>query len=261
MSAPLVTFTAVRYAPRRAWLGALHMATQRRPLARAPGLKFARLLGTGSGIGFSAVPDLRTWALFAAWERVEDWERFAESSPVMRQYRERGEEIYTVLLSPMSAHGSWGGVEPFAPLPTPAPRLDESPVAVLTRATIRASRLNRFWSQVEPVDETLRGHPDLLATFGVGEIPWVKQATLSIWRSGLAMKAWAYGTAAHADVVRRTRAESWYAEELFARFRVLGTRGTFLGSDPLAELFAKIEGSTESADDRSRIAAQTIDRR
>jgi hypothetical protein len=69
---PLATFTVVRYSPGKAVLGALHMATHRPPLARAPGLRFARLMGTGAGIGFSAVPDVRTWALFAVWESATD---------------------------------------------------------------------------------------------------------------------------------------------------------------------------------------------
>ena len=229
-----MTFTAVRYTPRKAWLGALHMATQRRPLARVPGLRFARLLGTGSGIGFSAVPDPRTWALFASWDGEDAWARFDAESAVMRQYRERGEEIYTIFLTPLSSHGRWGGVAPFDPLPSPPPPSDGGPVAVLTRATIRLSRARRFWSQVGPVDDTLRGHPDLLLTFGAGEVPWLKQATLSFWRSAEAMRAWAYRTPHHTEVVRRTRGEAWYAEELFARFRPLATRGTFLGGDPLA---------------------------
>ena len=150
MSAPAATLTLVRYTPAAAVFGALHMATQRRLLAREPGLRFARLLGTGGGIGFSARPDLRTWALFAAWESRDAWERFDAASPVMRQYRERGSEAYTVLLAPLSSHGRWDGAEPFG-LPAPAARRpdDGAPVAVLTRATIRTLLTRPRWSSRE----------------------------------------------------------------------------------------------------------------
>lgn len=232
----LATFTAVRYPRSRAGWGALHMATQRPALARTPGLRFSRLMGTGAGIGFSAVPDPRMWALFAVWETVADWERFAAESSIMRQYRDRGEEVYSLLLRPISAHGRWGGADPFAGMETPVPPPDDAPVAVLTRATIRLSRAARFWSRVPAVDETLRDHPDVLLTVGAGEVPWIRQATVSVWRSAAAMRAWAYRTPEHAEVVRRTRAEGWYAEELFARFQVMGTEGTYLGSDPLSAI-------------------------
>ncbi|MBB4639680.1 spheroidene monooxygenase [Longimicrobium terrae] len=230
----LATFTAVRYTPRRAGWGALHMATQRPLLARTPGLRFARLMGSGAGIGFSAVPDPLLWTLFAVWEDEAHWESFRDGSAVMRQYAARGEERYTLRLRPLSAHGRWGGEAPFGE-PSLKAAADE-PVVVLTRASIRLSRAARFWSRVHPVDETLRGNADLLLTFGVGEVPWLRQATLSVWRSAEAMRAWAYRTPEHAEVVRRTRAEGWYSEELFTRFRLLGTEGTLHGADPLASL-------------------------
>lgn len=240
MTAPLAALTVVRYTPGRAVLGAVHMATQHRLLRREPGLRFHRLLGTGAGIGFSRVPDLLHWALFTVWETDADFARFEAGGAAMRQYRRRGAEIYSVLLRPVAAHGRWAGVEPFGALPRNAVPAEDGPVAVLTRATIRPSRALRFWSRVEPVDATLRGLPDLLLTFGVGEVPWLRQGTLSVWRRASAMREWAYRTAAHADVVRRTRAEAWYAEELFARFAPLDAHGTFLGRDPLrdAGLFA-----------------------
>lgn len=232
--APAATLTMVRYRPARSVLGAWHMAAQRPMLAREPGLRFARLLGTGAGIGFSRVPALSVWALFAAWESRAAWERFDAASPVMRQYRARGAEVYTVLLEPLSSHGRWGGAEPFGPGGAPPARLpDGAPVAVLTRATLRLSRALRFWERVPHVDATLRGHPGLLLSFGVGEVPWLRQGTLSVWSSAAAMREWAYATPEHAEVVRRTRDEGWYAEELFARFRLLGTRGTWGGCDPL----------------------------
>ena len=230
------TFTVVRYRPAVAVLGAMHMATQRPRLQRELGLRFFRLMGAGAGIGFSARPDPTVWALVCAWDSTADWERFAAGSAVMRQYAERGEESYTLLLEPLSAHGAWGGVQPFAFDPAATARAADEPVVVLTRAALRLSRAHRFWGQVGAVDDTLRGNPDLLLSFGVGEAPWFLQSTVSVWRSADGMKAWAYRDGPHREVVRRTRAEGWYREELFARFRLVGTRGTWGGADPLATL-------------------------
>jgi hypothetical protein len=231
---PAASLTLTRYSPRRALAGALHMASHRRPLAREPGLRFFKLVGTGSGIGFSRKPDLLLWGLFAVWETAADWERFRTRSPIMRQYQRRGEECYSLLLAPLRSHGRWDGIEPFGTLARDYGGLAaDEPVVVLTRARIHLRRQLRFWSAVPAVDASLRDHPDILLTLGMGEVPYLRQATLSVWRSEAALRQWAYGNAEHAAVIRRTRAESWYAEDLFARFRLLHTYGTFRGSDPL----------------------------
>jgi heme-degrading monooxygenase HmoA len=237
--APLASFTVVRYSPLRALLGAAHMATQRPRLRRTSGLRFWQLLGSGSGIGFSVRPDLRTWALFAVWEDEAAWEAFRGGPGVMAQYRERGSEIYSLLMRPLAGHGRWDGVAPFGELPRRSEAEEgegegeQRPLAVLTRATIRLRRQLRFWSLVEPVDGTLRDHPDLLLSFGVGQVPFLRQATLSVWRSGRAMREWAYGSEHHREAVRRTRAENWYGEELFARLQPLRSYGSLGGRDPL----------------------------
>lgn len=233
----VATLTVVRYSPARAVLGAVRVATDARRLARTPGLRFAMSMGTGSGIGFSAKPDLRTWALFATWESADAWDRFRAASPLLRRHDAR-EEVYSLLLAPAGAHGRWGGAEPFGPLGGVSPLTDDEPAAVLTRARIRPTRARRFWSRVAPVDHTLRDRPGLLLTLGFGEVPWLRQGTLSVWRTRAAMEAWAYGTPAHAETVRRTREEGWYAEELFARLRFLRSYGTLRGRDPLASLRA-----------------------
>jgi hypothetical protein len=49
------------------------------------------------------------------------------------------------------------------------------------------------------------------------------------------MKTFAYGSK-HAEVIKKTRSEDWYSEELFARFRIIESSGTVNGKDPLAGL-------------------------
>ena len=68
---------------------------------------------------------------------------------------------------------------------------------------------------------------------GPAHLPLVRQATFSLWNSEAAMQQYAYGTAHHQQVIRKTRADRWYKEELFARFRVLSSSGTWNGRNPL----------------------------
>lgn len=201
-------------------------------LRREPGLRFGRVLGTGRGRTMTASADLRRWAVFATWDDDAAARRFVDGS-LARRWR-RADERFDVLLEPIGAHGSWGGVDPIAgaAASTRDPGGD-GPVAVLTRATVRTRSLPAFLRAVPPVDAHLHGVADLLATVGIGERPIGRQATFSLWRDAAAMQRFAYGSAEHADVVRRTREEDWYGEEWFARFRPTWWSGTWEGDRPL----------------------------
>jgi spheroidene monooxygenase len=105
---------------------------------------------------------------------------------------------------------------------------------VLTRATIRPSFAPAFWWRVGRVARSLEGRDDLLFTKGVGERPWVEQATFSVWRSTEAMQAFAHGRGGmHAEAIARTRKAQGFREELYARFTVLRTEGSWKGGDPV----------------------------
>jgi hypothetical protein len=209
------------------------MALARREMSRVAGLRFWKLLGSGEGGGFSLRPDFSRYGLLATWENANAADDFFGDSILFTAYRHHTAEIWTVRLLAIQSHGAWGGVNPFLPIVEPA---TNSPIAVLTRASIRWNRLRRFWSHVPAASRALDGAEGLLASIGIGEAPIKHQATFSIWRSAEAMKAFAYKSPTHDEVVRRTRVENWYGEELFARFRPVASEGLWNGRDPIAGL-------------------------
>jgi hypothetical protein len=177
--------------------------------------------------------------LLAVWENVEVLENFFAYSSLMRLYRRHAEEIWTVRLQPVEVQGRWSGVNPFFPL---APPTTAGPIAVLTRATIRLSRLRAFWSAVPATSHAIAQADGLLASLGIGEAPLFRQATFSLWRSVGDMEAFAFRAPAHREAMRRTRAENWYREELFARFAPVASEGTWNGRDPLMGILTGTSG-------------------
>ncbi|MBG8554097.1 spheroidene monooxygenase [Hymenobacter sp. BT594] len=205
------------------------MGTAQRPLQRVPGLQFQKLLGSGAG-GFGALPNLLRYGFMAVWESEAAAEDFFNSHPLWREYKHRCQEIWTAHLAPIKSHGLWDKQNPFD-YPDTSQAAD-GPVAVLTRASIRWHKTPRFWRYVAPTSATIAQAPGVLAAIGLGELPVVRQATFSLWTSAQAMQDYAYRSEKHKEVIKLTRQEKWYGEELFARFRVLSSRGTLDGRNP-----------------------------
>ena len=256
----LASFHLARYPRATAADGLSRMGFDRPLLARTPGLRFWRLMGTGRGISMTPAADLRRWALFAVWEDETALDGFLAESEVMARRRDSGAETYDLKLDPLRARGAWGGRNPLdgevaretagapgraapdpdsprRPAPEDAGRSAASaatgPIAILTRASIRPRRLVAFYRSVPPPNDELARQPGMLASVGVGEWPLARQGTFSLWASTDAVRAYSREPG-HREAMRRTRAENWYSEELFARFRPFGQRGTWGGRDPLA---------------------------
>lgn len=215
------------------------MAEMRRPLAGVEGLRFFKLLGTGGGTGYGFWPDFGTYALLGSWEYATAARGFHEAHPAHRAWRDHTEEIYTLHLVPLLSRGEWSGVSPFTASTSQPP---DGPLAVLTRATIKPRYVIPFWRTVATVARSLEGREGLLFTKGIGELPWVVQATFSVWRSQADMHAFAHArNVPHAKAVERTRQSNGFREELYARFRVVGAEGSWQGGDPLARAMPSLQ--------------------
>lgn len=207
------------------------MATGRRHLRHTPGLRFAKLLGTGAGRTFTPRDaDPHHWALLT----VFDDERAADRGPdprLLDAWDTAAAERLVVRMTPLTARGQWSGAEPFVVDDAVGGRHD-GPVAAITRARLRPTRAVSFWRAVPPVVDDLRRAPGNRLAIGVGEAPVLLQGTFSLWDSDRDLVGFAYRTDAHRDAVARTEPARWYAEELFARFAVRDVTGTYRGRHP-----------------------------
>jgi heme-degrading monooxygenase HmoA len=228
----IAVLTIERYPLRGAYGALMRMGSDRLWLRRTAGLRFWKLLGSARGRTFGRW-EPRRYATFTVWESAATFDDFERQSRLMTTRRRRAEELWTVRLIPVRWHGAWGGADPFAGA-RPFEPAEPGPWAILTRATIRPSRLRAFRAAAPAVDAALAGRAGLLASIGLGEAPLLTQATFSLWDTLGAMREFAYRGERHVEAMRRTREAGWYSEELFARFRPIASYGTWDGRDPLS---------------------------
>ena len=225
----VTTFSLFRFPPRQQWwaLSQMGLKSLLNPLPK--GIIFGKMLGCGRR-GFSMLPDFSQYGLIAQWQNQSDAERFF-SSKALQTYLAHTVESYTVQMVPLQSHGLWDGHNPFTPVE--APLHYHGPIVVLTRASIRLGKLLSFWRHVPHTQLAAQEAVGLKMAVGLGEIPLVQQATVSIWENVEAIKKFAYQSGFHKEVVKKTHQQHWYREELFARFIPIATAGSYLGKDPI----------------------------
>lgn len=227
----------------RVWAVA-QMGAARLAFRAMPEATFWKLCGSGTGEGFTPRPNTAVWAILACWPDLATARDRVAHAPVYGRWRARAEEDWTLFLAPASARGRWAGAQPFRPPPeadgtasgTARGTASGTALAALTRASVRPSRLLRFWARVPDISAVIGADPNVAFKIGIGEVPMLHQVTFSVWPDAEAMAAFARGEGPHGRAIRAVREGGWFAEELYARFRLLGTAGTWGGADPLARL-------------------------
>ena len=197
-------------------------------MGRHENLTFWKLLGSGSGQGFTPKPNWGVYAILCVWTDRPSAE-LGLSKSLFGRYRSHASEHYTVFMAPFATRGQWSGREPFQISHPPV----VGPVAVMTRATLKPRAIPKFW-KMEPFVSALVGQNEsMIFKIGLGEKPFLQQMTFSIWPDLAPMVAFARGCGAHADAISQVRAKDMFAEELYARFAITGSHGSWSGCDPL----------------------------
>jgi hypothetical protein len=215
-------------------LAFLSMAIFRLPLWLSKKYSFYKLMGCGKNGTFDKIPDLNQWAIMLVHNEqlVENNNVFVLGNFISKWIHLFAKESFTILLKPIAGHGKWDNQEPFGRMDG---KIDyQGRVATLTRATIRLNKMKFFWKHVAPVASQMNDAKGFVFSVGIGEVPWIKQATFSIWESVEDMKAFAYSMKEHSEVVKKTRSENWYSEDLFMRFSIMDSFGTLNGINPLS---------------------------
>lgn len=215
----------------RLWALAM-MGAGRFAMPRVPGIGFWKLCGSGTGEGFTPLPNTAVYAILATWPDEETARRQTAKADIYRRYRRRAAEDWTVFLTPTSARGVWSGIEPFTVTEAPCP----GPLAALTRATVKPSIALKFWRKVPDISAMIGSDRNVAFKIGIGEVPLLHQVTFSIWPDTNSMAEFARADGPHAQAIRAVREGNWFREELYARFRVLGDAGSWQGGSPLNRL-------------------------
>lgn len=195
-----------------------------RPLRSVPCLRFAKLLGSGFEGGFGLRPSSSRQGLFAVFSNLRAAEEFIAHSELPATYRQRSREMCVIKLKAWSCRGSWDGIRFSASGAAPL----RGPIATLTRASIQLQKAPAFWRHAPAAQAALQAAPGVQLAVGLGEAPFLRQATFSVWDSVAAMEAYAR-SGAHLDAIRAAAAHQYFSESMFVRFVPLSIAGTWKG--------------------------------
>ena len=194
--------------------------TFNKSLINFDGLKFIKLLGTGSKDGFSVIPDFSSYVMISSWENDNFRKKFTDENELFNEIINKSSKRTEIKIDPYNYIGSWSGINPFKNKSI----YKEGKIIVLTRARVRLNKLINFFISTSSAAKSINSRKGAEYYKGVGELPIIEQATISIWESEQSMKDYAYSDKNHLKIINKARKNKWYSEELFVRSNILSLK-------------------------------------
>ena len=206
------------------WWAFKQMGLHKNYFENIDGLIFYKMLGTGSSPGFSMYPDFSTYALLLIWDNKLNADKYFESNIYYKLLLSKAYTYRRILLSSFKSVGLWDGVNPFERSINHSIE-NETKIGVITRATIHFAKLTHFWKSVKSASDAISSANGVSFFKGIGELPFIQQATFSIWDSENDINNFAYKNINHKNIIDKTKSQKWYKEDLFVRFHLLSDSG------------------------------------
>ena len=210
----ITTISFFKYSSNKFW-AFTQMSEAHKYFNNNDNVKFYKLLGTGAGNGF-LVPDLSTYALLAVWNSKKNAENFLQESEHSASIRKKAKSRKDFYLKPIQTNGLWDNQNPFKEGIVKHNMNDK--IAIITRGKIRLRKQIDFWLNVPKASKAIKNAKGVEFYKGIGELPFLAQATFSIWKNFEAVKNFAYDSKAHSEIIKKTRKRNWYSEDMFTRF-------------------------------------------
>jgi hypothetical protein len=219
----VAVFLLADIAPRHRLWGYARFVIGRFVMRGVPGLVMSKVMGSGDGGGFGLKPSGSRQALFGLFTDEASADAFLKS-PKALAYQQRSQEFCSAKLRAYSCKGTWSGQS----IAITASMPEDGPIATLTRASIRPFSALRFWRMQPASEVSLNAASGCLLATGVGEAPFFRQATFSLWVNTAAMDAYAR-TGAHLAAIRAAHDGAFFSESMFARFVPCSLTGSWRG--------------------------------
>ena len=167
-------------------------------------------------------PDFSTYAFLGVWDDESAYVNFKNTHPIFLAYQKMADTQRDLVLESQMSHGKWSGVNPFQQNKSSDFKIkSKQPAVVITRATLQWNRLFSFWLAVPAATRAIEEAEGIQYFKGIGEWPFIQQATLSIWDDFEAVNTFAYKGKKHSEIIKKTREKKWYKEDLFSRFHLI----------------------------------------